>query len=248
MNHWFFYIHGSKDDIAEIPLLETLLNLNTRPCYGGEQVKCRIDHHCPELEEPDDGTLYGLYAWTSSHDVAKLFRGSRNPKYFICKKMDISIDTIEWESLHSKYKDYEIIRTSYSDDEGHCYSIPMTHFESDIICDNYSESMEAVVNQYIRERNLVWTEDDSFRVVLDIFDKTLEKSLELLSWSSLVVEYGFLDSEFCTLGHAGDDPEYLVDLYYDASSYGEGITGYRAADYDPDIVSVYIFMLGELLG
>ena len=58
------------------------------------------------------------------------------------------------------------------------------------------------------------------------------KSLETFGWSFLVVECGFADCELYMSGCRGDDADYLVDLYYNLSSYGKGITGYDMQPYE----------------
>lgn len=251
MKHWLFYIRIAKQDIREVPLLMSILGENNvyarRPIYGN----CREDLHPGaldiQLSESDDGEyLYGLYAWTDDKELSKMFNASRNPKYFTCRKMDIPTDVIEWEALRSHYKSHELMRMGYSNDEGVTFSIPMTHFESDFILDNESEVIDCIIRDFSEHRESVWKDTD-FVMVLDILDGDLNKSLETFGWSFLVVECGFADCELYMSGCRGDDADYLVDLYYNLSSYGKGITGYDMQPYELDPVNTYIFMLGDLL-
>ncbi len=250
MKHWFFYIRVPKTKVNRIPILKALVN----PVDSGIHMRSQYDAfarkytYTLDLDESEDGKfLYGLYAWCSSKELARLFRASRSDKYFTCKKMDIPSNSIEWEALHSKYSSHELIHAGYSDDNGRDYLIPMTHFESDVLSDNSSDIIEIITNAFVAERYMKRKADDDFRVVLDIFDPNLIKALELLSWSELIVEYGFLDCEVCMLGRAGDDPDYLIDQYYQASSYEHGICGYEVAKREIDPITTYIFMLGDML-
>lgn len=247
MKHWFFYITLPKDDLESIPLLKILV----KPIDSGIHMRptsTRRYTNIPDLKLSEDGEfLYGLYAWCSNSDLAKLFKASRNSKYFTCKKIDISTQSTEWEHLHSLFKSYEIIRTGYSDDNGKTYSVPMTYFESDIICDNTTAIIETLTDTLVAERNLKRKSDDEFRIVLDIFQNDLLYSLEKFCWSMFIVEYGFLDCDICKLGRSENDPDYLIDEYYQNASYNTGLFGVNTPDFTLNLITVYIFMLGEML-
>lgn len=253
MKHWFFYIRIPTAVANDIPILKWLIGT----CGKGDGIRVnRASHRVhrePEnsigLEESEDGeTLYGLYAWTDDKDKALMFRESRNSKYFICKTIDIAQDTTEWEHLHSSYHMYEILHMGYSDcnDEHHWY-MPMTNFESGILeSGNTTEIIDCIVES---ESMWLYTEDlsDDFMFVLDILNRDVLMALDIMAWSEMVVEYGFLGCDVCLAGRSNEDPEYLIEAYYCGCNYCNGLSGGYKPDVILDPVNTYIFMLGGLL-
>lgn len=251
MKHWFFYARIPVEDVGMMPILSTFTRVSDRSnsiIDLQRNLHREVFEQSVGLKKSEDGTFYyGLYAWCADRDLAELFKASRNPKYFICKKMDISVETTEWEHLRSLYKDFEIIRTGYSDDDGRSYSIPMTHFESDVICDNHQTCIDALVATLLTKRSLNRKIDDDLRIVLDTFTGSLWKALDLFSFSMFTIEFNFLDCELCNVGRAGDDPDYLIEEYNETSGYDLGLSGYPMAKWYTNPLTIYIYMLGGML-